>query len=139
MLDLSVLLRTLQLYAHHAHHIAARVVFNQDHDTLAEIYGKAETDYDNVIERFIGLKGDAALDENKVLSVACSKVQGLPLKDTKENKELLKVCLDLTKQINAKIEILCKESTTTQGTLQMLGDIADKNEVLVYKLQQRLK
>lgn len=139
MLDLSVLIRSLQLYAHHAHHIAARVVFNQDHEFLAEIYTKAETDYDDVIERFIGLKGDAALDENKVLAAVCSKVQALPLKDVKENKELLKVCLDLIKQINAKIETLCKEPNVSQGTIQMIGNIADKNEVLIYKLNQRLK
>jgi len=139
MLDLSVILRCLQLYAHHAHHIAARVVFSQDHEFLAEIYTKAETDYDNVIERFIGLKGDAALDENKVLASACSKVQALPLKDAKENKEMLKVCLDLIKQINAKIETLCKDPKATQGTIQMLGNIADANEILIYKLNQRLK
>jgi DNA-binding ferritin-like protein len=139
MLDLAALLRTLQLYAHHAHHIAARVVFNQDHDMLAEIYTKAETDYDDVIERFIGLKGDENLDESKVLMVACQKVQALPMKDTKENKELLKVCLDLITQINAKIEPLCKDPKSTQGFIQMVGNIADKNEVLMYKLKQRLK
>lgn len=139
MLDLSVLLRALQLYAHHAHHICARIVFSQDHETLAEIYTKAETDYDDVIERFVGLKGQEALDENKVLMAACQKVQALPMKDAKENKELLKSCLDLIEQINAKIEPLCKDPKATQGTIQMLGNIADKNEVLVYKLKQRLK
>jgi DNA-binding ferritin-like protein len=139
MLDLSSLLRTLQLYAHHAHHICGRIVFNQDHAMLAEIYAKAETDYDDVIERFIGLKGEEALDESKVLMVACQKVQSMPMKDVKENKELLKACLDLILQINAKIEPLCKDPKATQGSIQMLGNIADKNEVLVYKLKQRLK
>lgn len=138
MLDLAMLLRVLQLYAHHAHHICARIVFNQDHAMLAEIYTKAETDYDDVIERFIGLKGMEALDESKVLSVACQKVQALPMKGVKENKELLKTCLDLIEQINAKIEPLCKDPKSTQGTIQLLGDCANKNEVLIYKLKQRL-
>lgn len=139
MLDLSALLRTLQLYAHHAHHICGRIVFNQDHEMLAEIYTKAETDYDDVIERFIGLKGEEALDESKVLSVACQKVQALPMKGVKENKELLKACLDLIQQINTKIEPLCKDPKATQGSIQMLGNIADKNEILIYKLKQKLK
>jgi DNA-binding ferritin-like protein len=139
MLELASNLRALQFYAHHAHHIVARVVFNQDHEILSEIYTKADSDYDNVIERFIGLNGDVSLNEHQVLSVAVSKIAALPMKDVKENKELLKTCLDLIKEINSKIEILCKDPKTTQGTIQMIGDIADKNEVLCYKLSQRLK
>lgn len=138
-LELSASVRALQFYAHHAHHVCARIVFSQDHAMLAEIYTKAETDYDNIIERYIGLKGDAALDESKVLMMACQKVQKLPMKDVKENKILLKACLDLILEINSKIEPLCKEPNASQGTIQMLGNIADANEVLVYKLKQRLK
>lgn len=139
MLDLAVSIRALQFYAHHAHHICARVVFMQDHEILGEIYSKMDGDYDNVVERFIGLNGDSALDEQKVLMAAVQKCGQKPLKEAKENKELLKVCLDMIKEINAKIEPLCKNPKTSQGTIQMIGDIADKNEVLIYKLQQRLK
>ena len=41
MLELAVIVRSLQFYAHHAHHICARMVFMQDHEFLAEIYTKA--------------------------------------------------------------------------------------------------
>jgi DNA-binding ferritin-like protein len=139
MIELSALLRTLQLYAHHAHHIVARIVFLQDHEILAEIYTKAESDYDDVIERIIGTRGEEGLDESKILLHVAQKIAKLPMKDVKENKEVLKVCLDLIQEINAKIEPLCKDPKTSQGTIQMIGNIADKNEVLVYKLKQRIK
>jgi DNA-binding ferritin-like protein len=138
MLELAIKLRALQLFGHHAHHIVARIVFFQDHDILSEIYTKAEADYDDVIERFIGLKGAEALDETKVLIAAVNKVQKMPLKIAKENKELLQSVLKLIEEINTDIEKLCKEPGLTQGTIQMVGNIADKNEVLVYKLKQRL-
>jgi DNA-binding ferritin-like protein len=139
MLELAVTLQTLKLYAHAAHHICARVVFNQDHDTLSDIYSKADSDYDDVIERYIGIYGDESLDEAKIISSAAQKMANLPLKQAKENKELLKTCLDLHKDICSKIEVLCKNGKTSQGTIQLLGDIANASEVTQYKLKQRLK
>lgn len=139
MLDLAVSIRALQFYSHHAHHIVARIVFNQDHGMLGEIYGKMDGDYDSVIERFIGTQGEQGLDEAQVLMAACKKATSMPMKGVKENKELLSHCLMQVKDINSKIEALCKSGKLSQGTIQMLGNIADTNEVLVYKLQQRLR
>lgn len=139
MLDLSSLIRALQFYSHHAHHICARIVFNQDHEILGEIYSKMDIDYDNVIERYIGLNGEDNFDEQKILVVAVQKCGSKPLKDVKENKELLKNCLDMIKEINAKIETVYKDPKSTVGLQQMIGDIASLNEVLIYKLNQRLK
>lgn len=139
MLDLAIALLVLKQYSHHAHHIVARVVFNQDHSTLGDIYTQADSDYDDVIERFIGLNGDENLDEAKILSIAAQKVASLPLKGVKENKELLKQALELIQGINAKIEVLSKDPKSTAGTIQLIGDIANRHEVLVYKLKQRLK
>lgn len=139
MLDLAVCLLCLKFYAHKAHHVVARVAFIPDHDLLGEIYSKADADYDDVVERFVGLHGDEALDEQKIMEAAVQKCAKYPLKGVKENKELLKVCLESLKEINSKIEPVCKKPGATQGTIQMVGNIADKNEVLIYKLQQRLK
>jgi DNA-binding ferritin-like protein len=139
MLELAVLLKCLNMYSHKAHHVVARAVFLQDHEFLAEIYSKADSDYDNVIERFIGLNSTEALDEQSVLSQAVQKCGTYPLKGVKENKDLLVSCLKQIQEINGKIEVLCKASGTTQGTIQMIGDIADKNEVLIYKLKQRVQ
>lgn len=139
MIELAILVQSLKMYAHAAHHICARVVFNQDHDTLSAIYTQADSDYDDLIERYIGIYGDESLDEAKIITSAAQKMTQMPLKDAKENKELLKACLDTIKEINAKIEPLCKNPKTSQGTIQMLGDIANRNEVTIYKLKQRIK
>lgn len=139
MLELAIALRALQFYSHHAHHIVARAVFFQDHEVLGEIYAKAEGDYDNVIERFIGTKGAEALDEQSVLSAAVQKCGTFPLKGVTENKVVLATCLQQIKEINAKIELLCKTPGVSQGTIQLIGDQANQNEILIYKLQQRCK
>lgn len=139
MLELAINLRVLQFYAHHAHHICARLVFMPDHEFLSEIYTKAEQDYDDVIERYIGLNGDSSFNEAQLLSMSAQKVEGLSLNTAKDNKEMLLTCLSLIQQINSKIETLCKQSDITQGTLQLLGDQSNKNEILVYKLKQRTK
>lgn len=139
MLDLAVSLLCLKLYAHKAHHVVAGAMFVPDHEILGEIYSKADSDYDDIIERFIGIHGADALDEQRVIELAVQKCGKYSVKGIKENKELLKVCLDSIKEINLKIEGLCKKAGVTQGTIQLIGDIANKNEVLIYKLQQRVK
>lgn len=52
---------------------------------------------------------------------------------------MLKTCLMLIQECNQKIEVLCKQPNVTQGTIQLYGDVASKNEVLVYKIKQRIK
>ena len=47
--------------------------------------------------------------------------------------------INAIKEINAKIETLCKVPGVTQGSIQMLGNFADANEVILYKLKQRVK
>jgi DNA-binding ferritin-like protein len=139
MLELAVLIKCLELYSHSSHHIVARAVFIPDHEMLGGIYSKMNGDYDNIIERFVGLKGSEALDEQAVLLAAVQKCGTHPLKGITENKTILISCLQQIKAINAKIELECKVPGVTQGTIQMLGNCADLNEVIIYKLQQRCK
>ncbi len=139
MKELQVLLRSLQLYAHQAHNLCARIVFQQDHDMFAEVYAKAESDYDSITERAIGLAGEESVCSLQELLQGCfSKLSSVQDKGIKENSAYYQVILSMIKEINSKIEPLCK-SGLSQGTVQMLGDIADKNEVLMYKIGQRLK
>jgi DNA-binding ferritin-like protein len=60
MKDLAVHLRAMQIYAHTAHNLCARVPFFQDHAFFADTYSALEDDYDSVIERIIGTKGEQA-------------------------------------------------------------------------------
>lgn len=140
MLQLAICLRALQLYSHHAHNLCARVVFHQDHEFFADVYGFAETSYDDVIERIIGTQGESASLELKgILKGVYAKLDKFPDVGVKENKIFYAAILDQKKYILDELETLCQSPELSEGTKQMLGNIADKMEVFVYKIQQRLK
>lgn len=130
-------LRALNLYAHHAHNMCARVPFFQDHDVLAEIYAKADSDYDSVIERIIGTKGTEGLDLSAIVAASLQKLQSMPM--GAQNSDMFQAILSMKMELISMIEQMIKAGGLSQGTIQMLGDIADKEEVDVYKLKQRIK
>lgn len=139
MKELVILLRSINLYAHSAHNLCGRIPFFQDHEFFAEIYNNADSAYDDVIERMIGLYGEASipsLSEQLIMLTEIAKV--LPEKDVASNSVYFQVILNKQKSVCAKIEELCK-SGLPQGTIQMLGNITDKSEQIQYKIKQRLK
>lgn len=138
MKDLVVHLRCLQLYAHNAHNLVGRVVFFQDHEFLSEIYTTAEADYDSVIERIIGTYGPDAIDLNEIQIAAVQKLNSYP-SEMKENSGYLQTILEMEKATCQMVENLIRNSQVSVGTEQLLGNIADKSETRIYKLQQRLR
>lgn len=136
MSELLILLRTKQLFAHNLHNTVSRIVFLQDHEFLGDIYSKAEGHYDSVAERMIGL--GQAPNLVQVQEQAVATLKQLP-ENFKDNTEALATLCDLNKHILAKIEVVCKMPGISQGTLQLVGGIADEIEVECYKLGQRVK
>lgn len=136
MLELLCCLRALNLYAHHAHNTCARVPFFQDHAELAAIYEKADDDYDNVIERIIGTQ-DVTPSLQSIMSGAMSKLSSVP--ETGQNSDKFENILRMKMDIIQKIELLVAGGEASQGTIQMLGDIANAEERDVYKIKQRIK
>lgn len=136
MLELLILLRTKYLLAHNQHLTVSRIVFLQDHEFLGEIYGKALDHYDSVAERMIGLNNPPNLIQVQEQAVATLKQLPTTFKD---NTEALSTLCDLNKHILAKIETVCKMPGISQGTMQLVGGIADEIEVECYKLGQRTK
>lgn len=136
MKELAILLRSMQLYGHNAHNLVARIVFFSDHEFLGELYKGYEDDYDDVVERIIGLTGSCDLLDIQL--GACEVLKTLPL-PLKENGQLLEQILLLEKHLCQKIDLLSNTPGISQGTIQLIGDIANKSEVRQYKLQQRLK
>jgi len=139
MKELLILLRSLQLYAHSCHHLAARVVFTQDHEMLADIYNGAESDYDSVAERIVGTMGEEQLPSlGEQMKAVFAKVNTLPLVGVKENSIMFETILQLEKEICA-----CVASTVasgvSEGTKQLIGDICNRLEVEQYKISRRLK
>lgn len=134
MEEIIILLKTLNLYAHNAHNLASRIVFNQDHEMLLEIYEAADTNYDDVLERLIGLKGDVSIAP---LDLTAAQ-HNAKLSQGSDNASKLKVCLELEKAICEKIEILVRAKQVSVGTEQLLGEICNTSEVRQYKLSRRL-
>jgi DNA-binding ferritin-like protein len=136
MLQIAVLLRTSFLLKHNCHNMVARMIFFSDHEFLGSSYQEALDQYDSVIERLIGL--GQTPDLVMVQAQAVEGLKAIPL-SYKENSECFSAILGLNKRILSNIEIECKSGKLTQGTIQLLGDIADKIEIENYKIGQRLK
>lgn len=140
MKDLAILLRSINLYAHSAHNLCARIPFFQDHEFFNEIYTGADSAYDDVVERLVGTIGEESVPSLKEQLQAISQIlEQLPEKNVKENSVYFQILLEKNKMVCSKIEELCASGSLSQGTIQMLGNIADKFEVIQYKIKQRLK
>lgn len=139
MLQLAIILRSIQLFAHSAHHLVARTPFFQDHEFFGDLYKEAESDYDSVIERIIGLHGEEHVELNSILAEVVQKVANCPSIGVKENKAFYEYQLQFEKELCELIEVLCKNPQISQGTIQKIGDIADRSERRQYLIQQRIK
>jgi DNA-binding ferritin-like protein len=134
MNELAILFRFKQLLSHNMHNQAARVAFFSDHEFFGDMYSKAESDYDSIIERMMGL--GQAVDFNAIQVQAVQKLQAIPM--AKDNTEMCSQLLSLNKQLLQIIEVFCK-SPISQGTMQLVGGMADELEKENYKLGQRVK
>lgn len=129
-MNLATLLRLMQFYAHIAHNKLGGETFFQDHAFLGELYAGYESDYDDVVERMIGLG-------EKVDLIEIHKKAADSLYECESYKECFKELLDMEKDLCDAIEKLVKDSS--EGTKQLIGGIADKSEMRQYKIKQRLK
>lgn len=130
MEDLITLLKTMTHYAHNMHNLTKGSTFLQDHDFLAELYANYETEYDDCVERSIGLGFPPNLQ--KIHIDAAQTLSKLP-----HNENVWRVLLNMEKLLREEIAKITP--TSSIGTQQMIGNIADKSEVRSYKLTQRSK
>lgn len=137
MLELSVLVRAMQLYVHHAHLLCARAVFMPDHLLLADIYSQAEDWFDAVSERMIGLGAEKELELDAYMKAVSEKMKGMPSTNVKENSEFFVAIMGMLNELTEMVETLCKKPGMSQGTLNMLAGIADQAEVFKYKVGRR--
>jgi DNA-binding ferritin-like protein len=131
MEEIATVLRYLQLYSHQAHNLVSGDTFFQDHGFLGELYPAYEDDYDDVIERSIGL--GSPVDISKSNKVAAER---LPEDSSLNTRSCLEHILSAEVHLCETIEAECK--SCSQGTMQLIGNIADKSEMRQYKIKQRL-
>lgn len=131
MKNLAVLFRAAQLITHRAHLITKGPTFFQDHEFFGELYPAYESAYDAIVERMIGL-GDTP-DINQINSEACQNAGKVTEKDPKTLFErILRLEKTLQKSLTESM------SGATEGTKNLLAQLADDSEVRTYKIQQRL-
>lgn len=131
MEELATLLKHMNLYAHNGHNLAKGPLFLQDHSFLSDLYEAYDGHYDDVVERMIGLNMPCDLKQIAVLAAS-------HLDQVGDNKSILLHLLQLEKECCAHIEQLV-ESGLSQGTINLLADLADKSEQRQYLIQRRTK
>ena len=136
MQELAILLRTVYFLKHNCHNLAKGLSFIADHEFLGDSYEETLGHYDDVIERLIGLGQTPNLVEVQI--AAANKLKNIPIK-YESNTECFFIILNANKMVLGLIEKLCKEPSISQGTIQLIGGIADKIEIENYKLSQRIK
>jgi len=128
-----VLLRTLQLTAHNAHHLTQGPSALGDHELLSEIYSSAEEYYDSLVEHSIA---NDDLPVSEVLSGARS-VPLVPKLTYAPDNNLDLVLKRLTATLDyAKLSRAEKDLPEDIDTL--LGDMQRDFGTFTYKLKFRL-
>lgn len=130
---------------HHSHHWKTKgTIFFSDHLLFERLYTSVEEDFDGIAERILGLDdqgGAEMVDMTKILSGAY-KFNKL-IKEYAFSDDCAVISLEAEKFFLDCLEV-CMDSLEQKGLLsrgleQMLGNIADKHEGLIYLLKQRIK
>lgn len=126
-------LRALQFLVHRAHNVVKGPTFFEDHKFFGELYTAYEIAYDDLVERIIGTNAES-LSICKV-NKAAAEMSSVSPNETRP-EAFLKIILKGEKDLCALIEKSIKEQT--QGTQNLLAQIADNSESRIYSLKQRL-
>lgn len=131
MIELAILYRTLNLYAHHAHNLTKGATFFEDHSFFGDLYNTADDYYDAIIERFIGTESDD-IDLCEIIKEAHSLLENC-------DDKYFETCLILINEIIKHIDSISKSGKISVGTQNLVQGQADALEVTVYKLKRKLK
>lgn len=131
MKTVAIMLRALQLGAHNAHNLAKGPTFMQDHEHFAELYAAYEGEYDDVVERMIGLGVEIDLVAINKMAADLSAAM-----DNSSSDASFSVILAADKKLMATVED--EADSASLGSQDLLQKIADACERRQYKIQQRL-
>lgn len=138
MKHLLALLRAMNLFTHSAHNLCAGPMFFQDHEFFGVVYAEIELDYDMLAERTIGVIGEEPLELSELIKEAAQILSDCPSVGVDDNRTFYKHLLAYEMKLNNVVENICRVKGVSQGTIQLLGNIADKSEARVYKIKQRI-
>ena len=134
MNELATCLRYAQLTSHNLHNLVKGPMFLEYHEFFGEAYPAYEGDYDDVVERMIGLGQMPDLTEinkaafNKVLANDAASMNA---------EQMFGLLLSIEGDIQRDAARFNEGASL--GTQNLLQGIADKSEMRVYKIKQILK
>lgn len=137
MQELLIKLRLLQIFAQQSHNLIQSETFFGDHCFLEEVYKQTSSDYDSVAERTIGTLGDRPLHMHEILESVSKRAALLPPLASAPDvifKALKVMEVDLCEFIEEAV----RDEEVSEGTKQLIGEIANKSEMRQYKLNRRL-
>lgn len=138
LIQITVLLRAIQIFYHAAHNTIYGPTFVADHGLLGDFYPQAEEDYDSVAERFIGLNGADAFDWLEINQKSINFLAHNKADSKKEAEEKFSFGLLLEGRLIECCGETEKAVEYSFGTKQLIGDVANRAEMRVYKIKQRL-
>lgn len=130
-------LKLMNLLYHNAHNLTKGPNFVGDHSLFNDFYSVVEGDYDDVVERAIGMDLEHVADLSSQMSIVSKKIEALP--SLENNEDRFGIGLSLEQELCKMIEKTCAEEQCSMGLEQLIGNIADKSEARQYKIKQRLK
>jgi DNA-binding ferritin-like protein len=134
MKNSAITLRALHLVSHNYHNLTAGQTFFADHGFFGDVYTAAGDAYDSVIERCVGMHDYGPKELSDINEEACSVILKFEFSNTEHAFQSLQV---LEKFLCNALEDDMK--TASEGTKNLLAQLADDSEVRQYKLKQRLK
>jgi DNA-binding ferritin-like protein len=117
----------LKFVSHFYHHTINGPNFLQNHEFLGDLYKQYDDWYDDTVERSIGL--NLTVDFVDIHTTAVSYFQ-----ECTKKEDWVSVLLYLNEYLLSLIEDYVK-TNPSQGTIQLLGDIANEVEVFNFKLK----
>jgi hypothetical protein len=127
---LAVHLRAMQLLYHNFHHLVSGVSFFSDHKFFGSSYSEIESNYDSVVENIIGF---GSIIDLSTLQCDAAKM----MVDLSSGEDFFSSALIAENQLQLLIEDISKEQLY-QGTINLIGAIAEASKSRIYKIKQRI-
>ena len=130
-------LKLMNTIYHNFHNTVSGPCFIADHELLGGFYEEVDDDYDDVIERSVGLGLDGVADIQSQMQQVASKITQLP-KDLK-SEDMFVIASHLEDQLSQIIKHICYSEGVSPGVEQLIGEIDNKSDKRKYKIRQRIK
>jgi len=136
--------KATEMWFHAAHHVTKGTGFGGDHINIyGRIYTELEEDFDEIVEKGLGLTGDETLaDPVSILSMAAGQLSQYPPPSNQDAEYIASNALEVAKAYIAFIEQIYKQFEScgmSLGLDDQLQGFANKYETYVYLLQQRTR